>query len=260
MKNRLFLLLLFFASCKSKDGDYTLFSADEDLALGLQMHRQIEGNPESFPLLDPEQYPLAYTKLRDITDAILKSPHLLYRDEFRWRVHIIRNDTVYNAFCTPGGYIYVYTGLIKFLDTEDELAGVLGHEMAHADLRHSTDQMTKSYGLRLIVGLITGGNGDLLASIGLNLAGLSFSRSDEREADEHSVLYLNDTGYDPRGFAGFFQKLARQGETMGALQFLSTHPNPENRVAAIEKKWRELGSKKGKDFSAHFAALKKALP
>lgn len=256
----LILLTLLVASCRSKDGDFTFFSEDKDLALGLQMDQQIKADQDQFPILDRNQYQSAYTKLEDITAAILKSPDILYRDEFKWQVHLIDNDTIYNAFCTPGGYIYVYTGLIKFLDKEDELAGVLGHEIAHADLRHSIDQMTKSYGLRILIYFITGGHGDFLANIGLNLLDLSFSRSDEKEADEQSVIYLNATDYDPRGFANFFKKLSEKGESLGALQFISTHPNPENRVEDIEIKWRELGSKMGKDFSTHFKELKNSLP
>jgi len=70
-----------------------------------------------------------------------------HKDDFAWQVKIIDDPETLNAFATPGGYIYVYTGLIKFLDTEDQLAGVMGHEIAHADLRHSTRQMTSSYGV-----------------------------------------------------------------------------------------------------------------
>lgn len=252
-------LIIFLVSCKSKDGDYTIFSPNEDVALGLQMHEQIMSGNNTFPVLDKESYSVAYEKLNDITNAILGSSHILHHEEFKWEVTIIDNDSILNAFCTPGGYIYVYTGLIKFLDTEDELAGVLGHEIAHADLRHATDQMTKSYGLRLIVGLLTGGQGDFFASLGMGLLNLSFSRGDEREADAYSVIYLNDTDYDPRGFASFFEKLSEKGESMGALQFLSTHPNPENRVKEIEQKWKETGSKTGKDFSLHYSELKAAL-
>ena len=66
-------------------------------------------------------------------------------------LRIIHDDSTLNAFCTPGGYIYIYTGILKFLDSEDEFAGVLGHEIAHADLRHSTRQMTKQYGVQILL-------------------------------------------------------------------------------------------------------------
>lgn len=255
-----FFISLFIFSCQSKDGDYTLFTPEQDVQLGQRVVESIKADPLSFPLLDKNKYPEAYRHLYRIRDEILSSDRLFYKDEFSWDIGIIHNDTIKNAFCTPGGFIFVYTGLIKFLETEDELAGVLGHEMAHADLRHSTDQMTRQYGIKLLVMLITGGEAAELTNIGLGLLGLKFSRNHEREADEQSVIYLNDTGYDPKGFATFFQKLSDAGETAGALQFLNTHPNPENRVKLIEDKWRELGSKKKKDSSGTFARLKRALP
>jgi predicted Zn-dependent protease len=170
----------------------------------------------------------------------------------------LNNDTILNAFCTPGGYIYVYTGLIHYLDSEDQLAGVLGHEIAHADLRHSTEQMTKNYGLRLAIQFFLG-DVTLLGTIAGGLAGLTFSRDDETESDLQSVRYLYDTDYDPRGVARFFEKMEQRGESLGPLVFLSTHPNPENRVKNIMTEWKRLGSKKGKVNKEEYDALKKNL-
>ena len=254
----LFLIFL-LSSCQSKDGDFNIFSTDEDVNLGKQYAAQIENDPHDFPLLDEEEYAEAYKSVRAIAHNITRSPHLLYPDEFAWEVRIIQNDSVLNAFCTPGGYIYVYTGLIKFLDSEDQLAGVLGHEIAHADLRHSTEQMTKQYGVGLLLRLIFGSSSTLSSIVG-SLVNLSFSRHDETEADMQSVVYLNDTDYDPRGVARFFERLESQGETLGQVQFLSTHPNPINRVENIFNKWKNLGSKKGERFKERYKNLKESLP
>ncbi len=254
----LFLILL-LSACQSKDGDFNVFTTEDDVNFGKQFVAQIQNNPVDFPLLNEQQYPEAYESIRNITHSIIQSPHLLYADEFKWEVHIIENDSVLNAFCTPGGYIYVYTGLIKYLDSEDQLAGVLGHEIAHADLRHSTEQMTKQYGIGLLLRLIFG-NGSSVGDIAGSLVNLSFSRHDESEADMQSVVYLYDTDYDPRGVARFFEKLEAKGETLGPLQFLSTHPNPENRVEKILKRWKSLGSKKGERHIERYKKMKKSLP
>lgn len=251
--------LLFLSACQSKDGDFNVFSAEDDVNFGKQYAVQIQNDPGNFPLLDEQEYPEVYQTVRSITQSITQSKHLYYPDDFTWEVHIIKSDSVMNAFCTPGGYIYVYTGLIKFLDSEDQLAGVLGHEIAHADLRHSTEQMSKQYGIGLLLRLIFGSS-STLGDIAGSLANLGFSRSDETEADMQSVIYLNDTEYDPRGVARFFQKLEARGETLGPLQFLSTHPNPENRVEKIFDKWKSLGSKKGKTYELRYAKLKRSLP
>ncbi len=252
--------LLTLVSCKSKDGDYTFFSEEEDLALGMQVSTQIAGDPRQFPLLEEESHPELYQQLKAIRDQILQSDHMLHREEFAWELKVIDNDSIYNAFCTPGGYLYIYTGLLRFVESTDELAGIIAHEIAHGDLRHSTDQMTKAYGLNVLAKIISGSDAELLANLGINLLGLKFSRGDEAEADEFAVNYLNDTDYDPKAFAAFFRRMGSQGETMGPLQFLSTHPNPENRVEKIEQLWRETGAKVGKDHSKEFLKLRKSLP
>lgn len=247
------------SGCTSKDGDFNLFSPEDDVNLGKQYSAQVLNDTRQFPVLSAELYPEAYEYLENITEKVLSGNHILHRKEFPWEVSIIQNDSILNAFCTPGGYIYVYTGLIKFLDHEDELAGVIGHEIAHADLRHSTEQLTKSYGIQLLVQLIFGSN-SMFGDLAGGLVGLSFSRHDETEADMQSVIYLTDTEYDPRGVARFFQKMQEKGESMGDLQFLSTHPNPENRVEKIFAKWKETGGKTGKRNTEAYKKFKKMLP
>jgi len=105
--------------------------------------------------------------------------------------------------------------------------------------------MAKDYGLILVSRLFFGNN-SILGSVASSLVGLTFSRDDETAADLQSVSYLNDTDYDPRGIARFFQKMEAKGETLGPLVFLSTYPNPENRIDRILDQWKKLGSRKGK--------------
>ncbi len=259
MNNRLFFLFLaiLLTSCDSRNGGFNVFSVEEDVRLGKRISEQLEATGGA-PLLSATAYPDAYRHLRQIAGAILKSKKIQHRDDFPWELQIIEDDSVLNAFCTPGGYIYVYTGLIKFLDSEDQLAGVLGHEIAHADLRHSTAQLTKNYGLRIIINLVIGNSSFLGNAVG-NLLSLNFSRNDETEADMQSVEYLMDTNYDPLGVARFFQKM-EGSQSIGMMQFLNTHPNPENRVEKIVERWKLLGSKKGKEFKEEYKVLKASLP
>ena len=252
-------VLIFISGCTSRDGDLNLFSIEDDEQMGARYNEQILGDPRSWPVLPEAGYPEVYSGLRKIVDKILQSDDLLHRDEFSWKVLVLQDDTILNAFCTPGGYIYVYTGLIKYLDSEDQLAGVLGHEIAHADLRHSTEQITKNTGISIVLKLIFG-DGSLVGDMAGGMANLTFSRGDETEADLQSVRYLYDTDYDPRGVARFFEKMEEKGETLGPLVFLSTHPNPENRVERIMKEWELLGSKKGKTFKAEYQQMKEYLP
>jgi predicted Zn-dependent protease len=240
MKNYiiLFSTALLIASCSLfnkgedssdvPDGGFNLFTIKQDMDLGKQVSSEIAADPVTYPVLDSASNVAAYRYIYDIRNTILNTGKVKYKDEFAWQIRIIQDDSTLNAFCTPGGYIYVYTGIIKFLDNEAELAGVMGHEMGHADLRHSTRQMTKLYGIEMLISA-TLGNRDALKQITTGVIGLKFSRSHETEADRISVEYLCGTKYKADGGAGFFEKI----EAMGGgrqPQFLSTHPSPENRV------------------------------
>ena len=193
-------------------------------------------------------------------NTLLASGEVKHKDDFVWRVRILNDDKTLNAFCLPGGYIYVYTGLIKYLTSEDQLAGVLGHEIAHADLRHSTQQMTKQFGLGILITAVTGGDPGLLTQIGSQLINLGFSRTAETEADRKAVDYLYPTRYDARGVSRFFEKLIADKKDGRVPGFLSTHPNPDNRIEAIMLYWKKKGGKIGTTDASRYAKLKKDLP
>jgi predicted Zn-dependent protease len=172
-------------------------------------------------------------------DILTKSNYVQYEKIFPYKFDIIHDDSTINAFCIPGGYIYVYTGLIKFLDNEAALAGVVGHEIAHAERRHMSQRLTSYYGVSFVLSLVLGSNPNMLAEIFANLAvGIGFlanSRSDETEADDYSLKYLRSTQYYPGGILNFFEKIReeqrKKGQTPGELEMLlSTHPLPADRI------------------------------
>ena len=235
--------ILSLSTCK-KDSDnpgLNLFTLDDDKQMGKQTDSTILANPGEYPVLNRAQYPAAYNYLLSIRDKILASGKVEHKDDFDWEVKIIKDDSVLNAFCTAGGYIYVYTGLMKYLDSEDQLAGVMGHEMGHADRRHSTIALTQQYGITTLLSIIFGNDPSLLAQVANSLIGFKFSKDHERDADAHSVIYLCPTEYNAAGASGFFEKLEASGQAGGTPEFLSTHPNPENRIASIKAKKSELG-------------------
>lgn len=262
MFSLLVLFVLGNASCKKEDkpggGGFNLFSIEDDKALGAQVAAEIATDTVMFPVLDSAAYPAAYAHIYRIRDSILNSGKVVHKDDFEWQIKIIANDTVLNAFCTPGGYIYVYTGLIKFLDAENELAGVLGHEIAHADERHSTEALTKAYGIDVLFSIILGDK-SAVAQVAQGLLNLSYSRQNETESDQRSVEYLYPTAYDARGAARFFEKLLAQGGT-SVPEFLSTHPSPENRVDDILAHWELQGGKVGESYEQRYISVKNSLP
>lgn len=264
MKIKIFFLAtaisLITACGNPDDNSINIFSIEDDKSLGLKVNNEIQNNPQEYPVLSRTQYPQSYAYVEAMRDKILTGGNVFYKDEFAWEVYIIRDDNVLNAFCTPGGYIYIYTGLIKFLDAEHELAGVLGHEMAHADRRHSTDQLTKIYGLQLMLDILLGNNQNDLTNIAASLVTLSFSRSNETEADTYSVRYLCPTNYKADGAGAFFQKLIDMGQSGGTPVFLSTHPDPGNRVENISDQRVEQGCSGTGTFDAAYQNFKNSLP
>lgn len=235
-----------------------LFSVDQDKQLGAQVASEIDGNQKEYPILDSASNKEIYQYLYKIRNTILNSGQVKHKDNFTWRLRIIKDDSTLNAFCTPGGYIYVYTGILKYLDNEAQLAGVLGHEIAHADFRHSTRQMTQMYGVEVLLSVIAG-NRQQLSQITAGLVGLKFSRNHESEADKGSVNYLCPTVYQADGGAGFFEKISASGGSRQP-EFLSTHPNPENRIEAFRNYKIEMACQGVNDFTSEYKKMIAKLP
>ncbi|GIV24365.1 MAG: peptidase M48 [Bacteroidia bacterium] len=239
---------------------FNLFSTEDDLKLGQQVMQEIESNPSKYPILDSAQYPTAYAHLYRMRNTILATGKVDYADKFPWRIRIIRDDSTLNAFCAPGGYIYVYTGIIKYLRNEAQLMGVLAHEMAHAARRHSTQLLTQAYGIQTLAQLITGQQDPgLIAQIASSLVLLSFSRDHERDADAHSVIYLCPTEYRADGAADFFEYIT-QGGGVRPPAFLSTHPDPGERVRNIRTLAQQMACSGTQSYEGRYAQLVAALP
>ncbi len=238
-------------------------STDKDL--GTQMYAQIASDPTNYPLLDETKYATAYTHIKRITNTILNSGVVANRDVFDWSVMIIDADDVQNAFACPGGKLYVYTGLIKYLDNEAQLAGVMAHEIAHAATRHSSRQIFQNNSVAYVSGLLLGQNpsemATMVAQIAGNMGGLAFSRKDESEADNLAVYYLSNTDYNPLGVAGFFEKLQKDGAGSegGLATYFSTHPASADRVQQISAAWHAYGSKNGNDYADRYQQIKNSI-
>lgn len=252
------ILILTFASCKHMDNSINLFSVQDDIKFGLQVASQIESDTSGYVILDSTEYKEVYQYVYDIRDRLLNSGNVKYKEDFPWRIRLIHNDSTLNAFCTPGGFIYIFTGIMKYLDSEDQLAGVLGHEMGHADKRHSTRQMTQMFGIQVLLE-IAAGNKQMLKQITGSLIGLKFSRNHEIEADNCSVEFMCPTNYNASGGAGFFRKIEEAGG-VGVPEFLSTHPDPGNRVENYELRKNELNCQGKETYTSRYEQIKTKLP
>lgn len=239
-----FIILL--VSTLTSCGKINLLSLEDERQLGEQTKAQIAADPRQFPILNRATNPQAYAFIEGIARDILNSGQVEHRDDFQWEVSIINDDKTLNAFCTPGGKIYFYTGLMKYLDNSSAVAGVMGHEIAHADQRHSGKQLTNQMGLQVLLAIVSGSTSNEVGQmVGLlsGLGALKFSRDHETESDSYSVRYLCPTKYQSDGASYFFQKLIDQGQaSSGTPTFMSTHPDPGNRVANIRSQAASAGS------------------
>ncbi len=244
-----------------------LFSNSDDVQLGKELDQEIRKNPQEYPILKNAPEVKAYVV--KIAGKVLSSPDVKKRGVFPYQVEVVHDDSTINAFATPGGYIYVYTGLIRMLDNEASLAGVLGHEIAHAELRHATKRKSSYYGINVLLSIVLGQNPSQFAEIAANLfTGLGFlanSRSDESQSDEYSIRYLDDTEYYPGGIRFFFEKILEEKKSgSGTVErLLSTHPMPEDRVAHVEEFLKQLGSpepSEGNLFAERYERFKEMLP
>ena len=260
--NTIILLVFLVGSMVScdKETGFNLFTIQQDIDIGESMDSAIRADPVEFPILDPASYADAYQFMNNMMQRILQSDKFVHKSDFTYQITIIDKD-VMNAFAVPGGKIYFYTGLMKYLDNAANLAGVMAHEMAHVDRRHSSAQLSKYYGVDLILNAIFGSDQSQMEQIAIDLAGglaaLKFSRNDEYEADNYSIQYLDDTDYyHPKGISGFFEKLKEDGHTAATVEFLSTHPSDDNRLANIDEIWKGLGSPDGEYFETEYNAFK----
>jgi predicted Zn-dependent protease len=159
-----------------------------------------------------------------------------------WRFRVIERREA-NAFALPGGFVYVTSGLMRSARSEDELAGVLAHEITHITLRHGTNQASKAMlaqmPLQLLGGLMGRGVGTMLTQMGigfgLNTLFLRYSRNAETQADVGAVQLMRRAGYNPHGLASFLSTLKSHGG-----EFFSDHPSPSNRIERIQKEVRML--------------------
>ena len=249
-----------FTRCeKEKSG---LISKEQEKQFGWQLDSLIQASPDEYPLLSETAYPEAYSFMNSMMNDILASSYLNRAEYFDWTLRII-DDDVLNAFAAPGGYLYFYTGLMKYLSDGSQLAGVMAHEIAHVDRRHSAQQLERQMAFGVIISVILGKDPSKLAEFAAGLASglssLAFSRTHEYEADEYAVKYTSQTNYDPKGISGFFIKL-EEAKSVRMPEFLSTHPDPGNRLDAIDNVWASIGRPKGFLYEQEYAEFINGLP
>ncbi len=237
------LTLSLYSKDYSKIGGLNFFSTKSEVALGKKYNAELQ-----------QKLPIIHN--REISEYINMLGNKLVehckRRDITYHFYVVNTSDV-NAFAVPGGFIYVYRGLIEMCQNEGELAGVLGHEIGHVVARHSMKQLSKKL---LIGGILSGVTlaisrksrkwaeiTSLAGGVGFFLTELKYSRDDERQADYLGIQEMYDAGYDPHCMVTFFdkmEKLSKKSKTGGYPSFLRTHPLTKERIRNAEKEIEKL--------------------
>ena len=262
MKKTYFLLLavvaLLMSSCSSVPisgrKQLNLVSDAEVLSSSLTQYASYMKTAKiSTQKVQSDQVTRVGKRIAAATEAYLKNNGMASEvSNFAWEFNLVKDNQV-NAFCMPGGKIVVYEGIMKYVNSDDDLAVVLGHEVAHAVAKHSNERMSQQmlaqYGAQAI-SIFTQGQSATTQELANKVYGLGanyavmlpFSRKHETEADEMGLVLMTMAGYNPENSITFWQKMS-SGSTSQTPEFMSTHPNDAKRVANLQKKVPQVKQK-----------------
>jgi len=231
---------------------FSVFSTEQEIEIGQKVSADIESQ---MPLLnDPE----VVSYVRRVGGSVASESE---RRDITYEFKVINDKQTVNAFAVPGGNIYIYTGLLTRLSNEAELAAVLAHETAHIAKRHSMNALTQQVGYGIVLKAVLGNEAaawqEVIANVVGSLAFLSFSRTDEKEADELGVIYMTKAGYDPQGMVHLLEVFLSLAEREPSAMeiWLSTHPPSSERIELVKNQISEIGTTGGKVGADDYRAM-----
>jgi predicted Zn-dependent protease len=236
------ICLLLIAACTMNPAtgqrQLALMSEAQEIQIGAQTHPEVLA---SFGAYDDPEWQAYIEELGEKIAATSERP------ELNWTFTVL-DDPVVNAMALPGGYIYVNRGILAHFNSEAELVSVLGHEIGHVTARHSVEQISRAQLAQLGLGVVASMGEKFrefagLAGQGVGILFLKFGRDDENQSDSLGLRYMTRAGYDPNEMPKVFAALDRVSESHGLRatpQWLSTHPDPGNRIGNIEARIAKL--------------------
>jgi beta-barrel assembly-enhancing protease len=223
----------------TQETQHVSMTVEQEIGLGKQAAAEIE---QQFGGLSQDQ--ALQAKVTDLGNAIVKGSDAS-KSPYQYEFHVLADQQTINAFALPGGQVFVTEAMLKLLQTDGELAGVLSHEIFHVVGRHSAEQAARlqlSEGLTGAAVIATYDPNDpsstgsaQVAQLISQMANMSYGRDDELESDNQGVHYMAQSGYDPRAMASVMQKLEQASNGQEPPEFFSTHPSPERRIEKIQE-------------------------
>jgi len=236
------ILALLFIGCTKAPitgrSQFIMVSPQQELALGFESAKKVLETEKVST--DPQKNAM----VKRVGQRIAQTTEAVHRVNYEWEFFVIDNDEEANAFCLPGGKVFVYTGLFKYVANDAELAAVMGHEIAHALARHGAERMSAGQAQQIggqLLGAVMQNRGNpantamVMQAFGVGSqlgVMLPHSRTQEYEADQIGLILAAKSGYDPREALTFWEKFGSSGET--PPEYLSTHPAPANRISELK--------------------------
>ncbi len=240
MKKFIVFLILFIISCvttgPSGKTDFIFISTPEEVEIGKQVAADVEA----------EEKLLRNSTVQNYVNGVgQKIARVCDRRDVDYEFKVIDKDEI-NAFACPGGFIYVYSGLLETLDNEAQLAAVLAHEISHVVARHSVKKLQNIYGYSILAQIALGDKAEGAAGDIVNVAASlilqGYSRDNEFEADRYGLLYAKNAGYNPKGMIQVFEKFKKmEGSRPSAvLGLLASHPPATDRIERAESEIKNI--------------------
>lgn len=233
-------LLLLFCATTGPGGKKSLIliSTKQEVSLGKEFAQEIDStNPISKDEILNSYVNQVGQKIAKISD----------RPDLKYHFSVIDTPIV-NAFACPGGFIYIYTGLLNIMDNEAQLAGVIAHEISHIVARHGIKRLQKVLGFQILLSIALGESSQLTqnaisAGVGILLQG--YSRENEFEADEFGTYYMTNSGYNPEGMVQLLEKLKKLSKSDPKFfeKLLASHPPTDQRIKKVENQIRAFDPK-----------------
>lgn len=230
-------LMILWLSCATTgpggEKDLILISTEQEVALGKDFHQEVM---KQYEVYDNQAWQDYFARIGEEIVAVSD------RKDLDYTFTVINSEDI-NAFAVPGGYIYIFTGLLDIIENEAQLAAVTSHEISHVVARHSVKRLQQVLGFSLLYQIVIGESSsqalDAAIGLGLNVALSGYSREYEREADEYGVFYMEKAGFNPLGAKQLFLNMKEASKGEGEHSFFenmfATHPETNERIEDVTR-------------------------